>query len=107
MKLKRPYLVFSSTNSEESLVWINDDIRPLPPTRRTWTQKTYISFWAINQICISNWQQGSSLVSSGLSVWQTMIFIILGKAIIAIVAILNGYVGAEWHIGFPVVSRVV
>lgn len=62
---------------------------------------------AINQICISNWQQGSSLVSSGLSVWQTMISIIIGKLIIATVAVLNGYVGAEWHIGFPVVSRMV
>lgn len=27
--------------------------------------------------------------------------------IIALVAISNGYVGAEWHIGFPVVSRYV
>lgn len=36
-----------------------------------------------------------------------MISILLGKLIIAAVAILNGYVGAEWHIGFPVVSRMV
>jgi NCS1 family nucleobase:cation symporter-1 len=107
MKFTRPHLAVPSTNSEESSVWINNDIRPLPPTRRTWTPKTYISFLAINQICISNWQQGCALVSSGLSAWQTMISIILGKAIITIIAILNGYVGAEWHIGFPVVSRMV
>ncbi|KAK8038347.1 hypothetical protein PG994_015114 [Apiospora phragmitis] len=90
-----------------SNVWINDDIRPLPPHRRTWTRWAYISFWAINQICISNWQLGASLVALGLSVWQAVIALILGKLITAAVAILNGYVGAEWHIGFPVVSRFV
>lgn len=90
-----------------SNVWINDDIRPLPPHRRTWTRWAYISFWAINQICISNWQLGASLVALGLSVWQAVIALVLGKLITAAVAILNGYVGAEWHIGFPVVSRFV
>ncbi|KAK6832876.1 hypothetical protein PG987_007570 [Apiospora arundinis] len=96
-----------SQSRSVSNVWINNDIRPLPPHRRTWTRWAYISFWAINQICISNWQLGASLVALGLSVWQAVIALILGKLITAAVAILNGYVGAEWHIGFPVVSRVV
>ena len=87
--------------------WINDDIRPLPPWRRTWTQWVYVSFWAVNQVCLSNWQLGSSLVSAGLSVWQTVVAVIIGKFIIAAVAVFNGYVGAEWHIGFPVWSRAV
>ena len=42
-----------------------------------------------------------------VGVWQAMISIILGKIIISLVAVFNGYVGAEWHIGFPVVSRYV
>ncbi|KAK8032579.1 hypothetical protein PG990_002313 [Apiospora arundinis] len=96
-----------SQSRSVSNVWINDDIRPLAPHRRTWTRWAYISFWAINQICISNWQLGASLVALGLSVWQAVIALILGKLITAAVAILNGYVGAEWHIGFPVVSRFV
>lgn len=56
---------------------------------------------------LSNFQLGASLVSAGLAVWQAVIAIILGKIIIAAVAVSNGYVGAEWHIGFPVVSRYV
>jgi NCS1 family nucleobase:cation symporter-1 len=86
---------------------INDDIRPLPPSRRTWRTKTYISWWSIWVMGLSNFQLGSSLVAVGLSVWQTMIAVILGRIIIAAVAILNGYPGAEWHIGFPVFSRVI
>ncbi|KAK4628683.1 Transporter aclS [Fulvia fulva] len=56
---------------------------------------------------LSNFQLGASLVSAGLAVWQAIIAIILGKFIIAAVAVTNGYLGAEWHIGFPVVSRYV
>ncbi|KIW78495.1 hypothetical protein Z517_08332 [Fonsecaea pedrosoi CBS 271.37] len=89
----------------ESSIWINDDIRPLPPSRRLWDTWAYISFWAINQIALSNWQLGASLIAVGLSVWQTMIAVIIGKLIIAGVAICNGMVGATWHIGFPVLSR--
>ncbi|KAK2042610.1 NCS1 nucleoside transporter [Colletotrichum somersetense] len=91
----------------ESNVWINDDIRPMPPSRRRWTTSTFISFWLTNQVAISNWQLGASLVAAGLSVWQSVIAIIVGKIIIALVAIFNGMVGAEWHIGFPVVSRYI
>ena len=89
----------------ESSVWINDDIRPLPPSRRLWGTGSYISFWAINQIALSNWQLGAALIAVGLSVWQTMIAVIIGKMIIAVIAVCNGMVGARWHIGFPVVSR--
>lgn len=99
-KLKVPHSQQTVSN-----VWINDDIRPLPPHRRQWDRLAYISFWAINQICLSNWQLGSSLVAIGLSVWQAMIAVIIGKVIVALVAVFNGYVGAEWHIGFPIVSR--
>lgn len=56
---------------------------------------------------LSNFQIGSSLVAVGLSVWQTMTVVIIGRILIAGTAVLNGYVGAEWHIGFPVFSRVL
>lgn len=97
----------SNSSKEVSNIWINDDIRPLPPHRRTWTRWAFVSFWAINQICLSNWQQGAALVAAGLSVWQAFIAIVIGKFIIAAVAVLNGYVGAEWHIGYPVYSRAI
>ncbi|SPJ76013.1 related to uracil permease [Fusarium torulosum] len=90
-----------------SNVWINDDIRPLEPERRTWNTVTFISFWLVNQVAISNWQLGASLVATGLSVWQVIVATLIGKIIISLVAIFNGYTGAEWHIGFPVVSRYI
>jgi NCS1 family nucleobase:cation symporter-1 len=71
-------------------VWINEDIRPLPPHRRTWTRWAFVSFWAINQIALSNFQLGASLVAAGLAVWQAVIAIIIGKVIVAAVAVANG-----------------
>lgn len=100
-------LYVPTSKETTSTVWINDDIRPLPPSRRTWHAWAFISFWGINQLALSNWQMGASLTATGLSVWQTVIATIVGKVIIAAVAISNGYVGADWHIGFPVFSRVV
>ncbi|KAE9582174.1 Transporter aclS [Colletotrichum fructicola] len=101
------WLRLPDTEVAESNIWINEDIRPMPPDRRRWTTSTFISFWLTNQVAISNWQLGASLVAAGLSVWQSVIAIIIGKIIIAVVAIANGCVGAEWHIGFPVVSRYI
>lgn len=101
------FIRIPSNDRSVTSIWINEDIRPLPPYRRTWTQWAYISFWAINQMTLSNFQIGASLVATGLSVWQAIIATIIGKIIIAAVAVSNGYVGAEWHIGFPVVSRYV
>jgi NCS1 family nucleobase:cation symporter-1 len=40
-------------------------------------------------------------------VWQAVVATIIGKVIIALVAIFNGHVGAKWHIGFPVISRYI
>jgi NCS1 family nucleobase:cation symporter-1 len=58
-------------------------------------------------MALANFQIGSSMVAVGLSVWQAMIAVIIGRIIIAAMAVLNGYPGAEWHIGFPVFSRMV
>ncbi|KAJ5190083.1 hypothetical protein N7491_007874 [Penicillium cf. griseofulvum] len=87
--------------------WINDDLRPLPPSRRKWTGMTYLGWWSIWMMGLSNFQVGSSLVALNMSVWQAMVCVILGRIVIALVAILSGAVGSRWHIGFPVFSRVI
>jgi NCS1 family nucleobase:cation symporter-1 len=43
-----------SADRTYSSIWINDDIRPLEPERRTWTTATFISFWLVNQIARMN-----------------------------------------------------
>lgn len=50
---------------------------------------------------------GSSLVAQGLSVWQVMLAVVIGRLIIASVAIAIGFIGADWHVGWPVYSRAL
>ncbi|KAH3669214.1 hypothetical protein OGAPHI_001335 [Ogataea philodendri] len=87
--------------------WINHDIVPLPPSRRKWDVWTFMGFWAINNLCISNYQVGSTLIAIGNSVWMAMLANILGRIIICLMACFNGQVGAEYHIGYPVFSRAI
>lgn len=105
VKIKHPDSVHYATAKDTQ--WINEDIIPLPPSRRTWDMWTFISFWAINNLCLSNWQTGSSLIALGLSVWMVMISTIIARVIIALVAVFNGWPGSKWHIGFPVLSRYI
>lgn len=57
--------------------WSNHDITPLPPCRRTWGFWSFVSFWAINNLCPTTFTVGSTLIGIGLSVWQAMIAVIV------------------------------
>ncbi|KAF7557591.1 hypothetical protein G7Z17_g511 [Cylindrodendrum hubeiense] len=52
-------------------MWYNEDIRPIPPHRRTWTSWTYFSYQSGVGIIIVTWSTGASLLGLGLS-WLGM-----------------------------------
>ncbi|ORY25559.1 NCS1 nucleoside transporter family [Naematelia encephala] len=87
--------------------WINRDIVPLPPHRRTWGPWSFAGFWMTDGIHISTWAQASSLLALGLNVWQAVLCILIAEIFIATAFIFNGLPGAKWHIGFPVINRYV
>jgi len=87
--------------------YLNYDLVPLPPSRRTWDAWAFFGFFATLNINTVGWQTGSSLLSLGLSVWESFIVIIIAKILIGLVAVFAGYSGGEWHIGFTVASRSV
>ncbi|EWC46426.1 hypothetical protein DRE_04369 [Drechslerella stenobrocha 248] len=105
----RDYLVVR--NDDRSGVqtnwWINPDIIPLPPSRRTWGRTEFLGFWSIPHLCISSWTTGSVLVSLGLSTWETVAVLLVGQGLVAYLAICNGWIGGKWHIGFTVAQRLV
>ncbi|VVT56720.1 uncharacterized protein SAPINGB_P005232 [Magnusiomyces paraingens] len=85
--------------------WINKDLIPLPPSRRTWNDWDFIGFWAVISLSISTWQACAALLETGLNIWQAMIACIVAKFLILLIAISHGYPGATWHIGYTVLSR--
>lgn len=91
----------------KSTAWINRDIVPLPPSRRTWGAWSFVGYWVLTGLNISGWTTASSLLGLGLSVWQAMVSVIIGNLIVAVAVVGTGFVGAEWHVGFPIFNRFV
>lgn len=59
----------------------------------------------IYRLCITAWQGGSALLSIGLTVGETMGIIVISRFLMAFLALGNGWIGGEWHIGFTVAQR--
>ncbi|KAK5730195.1 hypothetical protein LTR15_000129 [Elasticomyces elasticus] len=81
---------------------ITKDTRPLPPSRRTYGPWTFVGLWMVTgSFNVNGWATGSSVISLGLNVWQAILAIIIGNAILGLCCVLFGAPGAKWHIAFP------
>ncbi|KAJ7475748.1 permease for cytosine/purines, uracil, thiamine, allantoin-domain-containing protein [Mycena latifolia] len=83
----------------------NPDIVPMPSSRRTWTQASYVAYWATGGFAIYNYVTGSSLIAYGLSGKQAMGACVVSPIILGILCALCGWVGSSHHISFTVASR--
>src|SRR5258705_7177995 len=93
-----------SVGGEASL--INDDLAPIPQSKRTWGTWNYAALWISMSLCIPTYMLASSLIQGGMNWWQAILTIFLGNAIVLIPMILNGHAGAKYGIPFPVLARV-
>ncbi|CUM68154.1 uncharacterized protein PRCAT00005871001 [Priceomyces carsonii] len=92
---------------KESTDLNNPDLIPLPPSRRLWNLFGYLTYWGLGNLTISIWMGASSLLSLNLNVSQTMGVIVVGNFIINVLAVLNGQIGTDNHIGFSISQRVI
>ncbi|RDW82878.1 NCS1 nucleoside transporter family protein-2 [Coleophoma crateriformis] len=107
MTLKE-WLKAAEVKSEvETTRWINDDIKPIEYSRRTWGPWTFHNYWILINANISTYLTGSALIPLGLNWWQAVICIILGNLIATLYIVVNSIPGAYYHIGFPVANRYV
>lgn len=67
--------------------------------------RTGFSFWVAASLDPAFWQTGSSLIPLGLSVSNAIGIVVLGNVLISIPIILNGMVGSNLRIPFPVAAR--
>ncbi|KOH00801.1 nucleobase cation symporter-1 family protein DI49_0136 [Saccharomyces eubayanus] len=84
----------------------NTDLRPVEAKRRTWTWKQYIFFWISGSFNVNTWQISATGLQLGLTWWQTWICIWAGYTFVAFFLILGSKVGNNYHISFPISSRV-
>ncbi|XXG94974.1 hypothetical protein Hte_001234 [Hypoxylon texense] len=86
-------------------LWVNEDLEPTPPEKRTWGTKTYVLFYF--GLAFGNWNLGSTMIGIGLSWWQAIIVIFVSQLIAALAMIFNSRAASVYHIGYPAVCRAV
>ncbi|MEV3858718.1 NCS1 family nucleobase:cation symporter-1 [Streptomyces sp. NPDC050095] len=83
----------------------NEDLRPVPVGRRTWTTCNYVALWIGMAHCIPSWTLASSLVALGMDWKQAVFTIALANVIVLVPMLLTGHAGPKYGIPFPVLVR--
>jgi NCS1 family nucleobase:cation symporter-1 len=83
----------------------NDDLAPVPQSRRNWGLYNYASLWVAMSVCIPTYMLASGLIAGGMNWWQAVGTILLGNLIVLIPMLLNAHAGAKYGIPFPVFIR--
>ena len=86
--------------------YTNEDLAPVPQSARTWNTTNYIALWVSMSLCIPTYMLASSLIEGGMNWYQAVFTVFMGNLIVLIPMILNGHVGAEYGIPFPVFARL-
>lgn len=84
---------------------INEDLAPVPASKRKWGTWNYAALWISMSLCIPTYMLASSLIEGGMNWWQAILTIFIGNTIVLIPMILNGHAGAKYGIPFPVFAR--
>ncbi|KAK1993697.1 hypothetical protein LX36DRAFT_661282 [Colletotrichum falcatum] len=87
------------------LMLTNHDLKPVEPERRQWGPWNFVAFWIADSFNVNTWMISSSMIVNGLSWWQSWLCVWIGYAIAGCFICLTGRIGAQYHIGFPVVNR--
>src|SRR5713101_1642226 len=83
----------------------NNDLAPVPVSRRNWTTYNYAALWISMAHCIPTYMLSSGLIGAGMNWWQALITILLGNTIVLIPILLNSHPGTKYGIPFPVFAR--
>ena len=83
----------------------NEDLAPVPISRRNWTTYNYAALWISMAHCIPTYMLSSGLISAGMNWWQALFTILLGNIIVLIPILLNSHPGTKYGIPFPVFAR--
>ncbi len=83
----------------------NEDLAPVPLTKRTWSTWDYAALWISMAHCIPTYTMAAGLIANGMSWWQALGTILLGNLIVLAPILLNSHPGTKYGISFPVFAR--
>ncbi|KAK9328895.1 permease for cytosine/purines, uracil, thiamine, allantoin-domain-containing protein [Lipomyces starkeyi] len=96
---------FIQLDSASQERYSNDDLDPVPPEKRTWHARHYALFWISDNLSVSGFRQAASVMAVGLSWRLSLLCIALANIIIGSFIVINGVVGAKYHIPFSIQAR--
>ncbi len=100
-----PNAFWDNENVAASPSLINEDLAPVPQSKRTWGTWNYAALWISMSLCIPTYMLASSLIEGGMNWWQSILTILIANTIVLVPMILNGHAGARYGIPFPVFAR--
>ena len=104
-------LVEQSDTSAEALATVresplfNQDLAPIQPQDRTWTQWNIAALWVAMSISIPTYTLASGLMARGMNWKQAIFTVFLGNLIVLVPMTLNACPGTAYGIPFPVLLR--
>ncbi|GAC74382.1 uridine permease [Moesziomyces antarcticus T-34] len=83
----------------------NHDLKPVPPSKRTWRAVDWISYWISDQFAPATWQLGASMAATGVTARAAIPAVFFGFLFVGLVMWAAGVIGATYHVAFPVINR--
>ena len=83
----------------------NEDLAPVPMTKRIWTTYNYLALWMGMSINIPSWMLASGLITLGMAWTQAILTIILANLIVLVPMLLISHAGTKYGIPYPVFAR--
>jgi NCS1 family nucleobase:cation symporter-1 len=83
----------------------NEDLAPVPVSRRNWTTYNYAALWISMAHCIPTYMLASGQMAAGMNWRQALSTILLGNTIVLVPILLNSHAGTRYGIPFPVFAR--
>jgi nucleobase:cation symporter-1, NCS1 family len=83
----------------------NEDLAPIPASRRSWTTYNYAALWVAMSVNIPTYLLASGMIAGGMSWRQAIFTVFLGNVLVLAPMLLNAHAGAKYGIPFPVFAR--
>ncbi len=83
----------------------NEDLAPIPSSRRSWSTYNYAALWIAMSVNIPTYMLASGMIAGGMSWKQAIFTVFLGNVLVLAPMLLNAHAGAKYGIPFPVFAR--
>ena len=83
----------------------NEDLAPIPSSRRSWGTYNYAALWIAMSVNIPTYLLASGMIAGGMSWKQAICTVFLGNVLVLAPMLLNAHAGARYGIPFPVFAR--